>query len=277
MKKGFLTVVVVASLLICSATSTQAALVGSYSFDEGAGTTVGDASGNGNNGTIANLRADTWATGHTGGGMYFPGIKGSGATYVNLGNPGSFQLTSAFTFSAWVHCTAPNTDAPILAKEGPTGGISYWFGVFYNGFGTLVDHNGIQSWDVQARNVPGSDWDQWHHLAATWDGATLNQYLDGNLVDTRGVSGSLFNTSESLTIGANSGYTYEGHVWSTAFTGTLDDIHIYDTALSASGINADMYSAVPAPAAVWLLGSAVAAWVGAMRRRKNVKPANRHG
>src|SRR5262245_8347122 len=54
-------------------------LVAAYSFDEGSGTTVIDASGNGNTGTIV---AATWAPN----GRYGYGLSFNGAnSYVNLG------------------------------------------------------------------------------------------------------------------------------------------------------------------------------------------------
>ena len=197
-----------------------------------AGTVINDASGSNNHGTLINPRTDTWSTGHSGGGLYLPGIPGAGATYVDLGNPADFQLNNAFTFAAWVYSTAPYNDAPILAKEDLNYGTSYWFGVFYNGFGTLCDVNGWWGWDLDRRSVPVPVWNQWNHLAATWDGETLKQYLNGVLVDSVPFSGPIANTSSRLTIGVNSG------VWSTAFTGTLDDIQIYNHALSAAEVYA---------------------------------------
>ena len=225
-------VVSVLMLLISSAPNAQAALVGSYSFEEGAGTFITDASGRSNHGTLINPSTNTWTTGHSGKGLFLPGKPGpDAATYVDLGNPTDFQLTKAFSFAAWVYSTAPDTDAPILAKEGFSGGTSYWFGVFYNGFGTLCDKDGWWEWDLERRNVPVPNWNQWNHLAATWDGSTLKQYLNGVLVDSVPFSGTLANTSERLTIGINSG------VWSTAFTGRLDDINIYNHALSSAEVS----------------------------------------
>ncbi len=231
-------VVSVHLLLISSAPNIQASLVGSYSFEEGAGSFITDASGRGNHGTLINPRTDTWTTGHSGKGLYLPGISGSDATYVNLGNPADFDfLTNAFTFTAWVYSTAPDTDAPILAKENnndygtPSYGTSYWFGAFYNGFGTLCDIDGDWGWDLDRRNIPVPNWNQWNHLASTWDGTTLRQYLNGSLVDSVPFSGPLAKTGALLTIGVNSG------VLSTAFTGRLDDIKIFDNALSSAEVS----------------------------------------
>lgn len=229
MKLGFV-VAAVAAFLVSVAPPAQAELVGHYTFEEGAGTLIGDSSGRGNHGTLVNPRGDSWNTGHAGNGLYLPGLPGAEATYVNLGNPADFQLSAQFTFAAWVYSDNPASDAPILAKEGFTGGTSYWFGVFYNGFGTLCDANGWWDWDLDRRSLPVASWTRWNHLAATWDGSTLRQYLNGVLVDAVPFAGPLANVSEDLTIGVNSG------VGSTAFTGRLDDVRIYNNALTSAQV-----------------------------------------
>ena len=72
-------------------------LVAAYSFDEGAGTAVGDASGSGNNGTVANT---AWSTaGKYGGALSFNGTNAR----VNIPNSSSLQLSSAMTLEAWVN------------------------------------------------------------------------------------------------------------------------------------------------------------------------------
>ena len=84
--------------------STRAAttgLVAAYSFNEGSGTTVGDASGTGNNGTTSNT---TWSTsGKYGGALSFNGTSAR----VNIPNSSSLQLTTAMTLEAWVNPSAP--------------------------------------------------------------------------------------------------------------------------------------------------------------------------
>ena len=228
--KLVLAAVFVFSLLINVAPKAQAELVGSYTFEDVTGTKITDVSGHNNHGVLINPRTDTWSTGHSGGGLYLPGIAGTEATYVNLGNPADFQLSNKFTFAAWVYSDAPNNDAPILAKEDLTYGTSYWWGVFYNDFGTLCDTDGWWDWDLDRRSVPVPAWNQWNHLASTWDGITLRQYINGILVDSVPYSGPIANTASDLTIGINSG------VWTTAFTGRLDDIRIYNHDLSAAEI-----------------------------------------
>ena len=63
-------------------------LVASYAFDEGSGTTVSDASGNGNNGTITNT---TWSTS----GKYGDALKFNGSSsLVTIPDAASLHLSA---------------------------------------------------------------------------------------------------------------------------------------------------------------------------------------
>src|SRR5262245_61620695 len=75
---------------------TTPSLVAAYSFNEGAGTRLGDSSGNGNVGTIVNA---TWTTaGKAGGALSFNGTSAR----VNVADSASLHLTTGMTLEAWV-------------------------------------------------------------------------------------------------------------------------------------------------------------------------------
>ena len=77
-----------------------AGLVAAYSFDAGAGSTVADASGNGNTGTIVNA---TWTTAGTyGDALSFNGTNAR----VDINDAASLHLTTAMTLEAWVNPSA---------------------------------------------------------------------------------------------------------------------------------------------------------------------------
>ena len=102
---------------LTSAAPTRFGLVAAYSFNEGNGNTVADASGNGNTGTIVGA---TWTTaGKYGGALSFNGTS----SYVNLRNRASLRLTGSMTWSAWVRATAnPENDGQIIAKSDGSAG-----------------------------------------------------------------------------------------------------------------------------------------------------------
>ena len=248
-------------------------LVGYWNFDEGSGTTIYDLSGNGNNGTLVN-GASAWTTGHFGSALYFPGVTGTGSTRVEIPNSASLQITSAITVAAWVRVDNFTSDAPILAKEGPNSGdLSYWLGTYgpsgAGHFGMLLDNNGSQPWDADHRNE-GSVPTGWVHLAATWDGTTMINYINGTAVSSGLTFASTINVSpEFLAIGVNSGYYNHGNA--TAFTGAIDDLYLYSRALSASEIGQLMVSPIPEPATttamMGVLACAGAGWIWRRRAR----------
>src|SRR5438105_4232299 len=103
-------------LLECLEDRTVPSLVAAYAFNEGAGTTVADASGNGHTGTITNA---TWSSaGKYGDALQF---NGSSNSLVNIPDAASLHLTNGMTLEAWVD---PSTLASgdlgwdaVIAKE----------------------------------------------------------------------------------------------------------------------------------------------------------------
>lgn len=70
---------------------------------------------------------------------------------------------------------------------------------------------------------------QWYHLAAVYDGAKASMYVNGELVDDQ--TGAIINNgSEHLHFGLIGGLS--------AFTGTLDEVRIYQRALDAAEVAA---------------------------------------
>ena len=75
-------------------------LVGHWTFDDGAGTTAADSSGNGHDGTLTNMDAATdWTTGIVGGALEFDGSNDS----VDLGRPAELEALQGLTLSAWIY------------------------------------------------------------------------------------------------------------------------------------------------------------------------------
>lgn len=97
-----------------------AGLVAAYSFDQGAGTTTPDASGNGNTGTISGA---TWVTaGKYGGALQFDGSNDR----ININDSASLDLTTGVTVLAWVRPASPTSSwRTIVIKEHPNDAASY--------------------------------------------------------------------------------------------------------------------------------------------------------
>lgn len=170
------------AVVCCCAGHAGAACVAYYPFDEGTSTVVHDQSGFGHNGTLVNLRGDSWATGKRGGAFYVPHITGTGGTRIELPADSHLAPVSAISFSAWVNTVSAYEDQPVIAKEGPDR-LQYWFGLTRNQYGCLLDRNGTGAWDGDDRNQPfaSSLNGTWQHIVSTWDGSTIRHYRNGVL------------------------------------------------------------------------------------------------
>src|SRR6266436_5043865 len=212
--------------------SAPSGLVAAYSFNEGTGTTVSDSSGNNLLGTIVGA---TWTTGgRYGNALSFNGIS----SYVDLGNPTALQLTGSMTLEAWVNAAAnPADDGQIVAKSNGTGGWE---------FKTSPD-TGPETFGVAVSGSSGSNTQRysttvralstWYHVAGVYNASTgtLDIYVNGVLNNgtLRGtIPNGQFNQSVNVNIGRRTGGFY--------FSGIIDEIRIYNRALSQAEIQADM-------------------------------------
>jgi hypothetical protein len=211
-------------------------LVAAYAFREGAGSSVADASGNNNTGTIGS--GITWTTqGRFGSALVF-----NGAGFVTIPGSTSLNLTTAMTLEAWVYpAVTPSSWSTVLLKEQP-GALVY---VLYAGssanrpyvyFNAATDSSGEKG-TVGSTALPLNTWS---HLAGTYDGATLRLYVNGVLAASQPYTGSIITSSGALRLGGNA-------VWGEYFTGRIDEVRIYNRALSQSEIQVDMNTAVGGP------------------------------
>ncbi|QEH32282.1 Chitodextrinase precursor [Aquisphaera giovannonii] len=211
-------------------------LVAAYGFNEGSGGSLGDASGNGNNGTISNA---TWATGKFGTGLKFSGATNS---YVSIPDAPSLDLTGALTIEAWVDpssLSSPEANwCAAVAKDHPNSSndISY---AIYAATGTSTPPGAHILVSGGDKGVPASSkltLNSWTHLAATYDGATMKMYVNGTLMKSQAQSGSVVEVNAPLKIGGD---------WSgEMFAGIIDEVRIYNVALTQSQIQGDMNAPV---------------------------------
>jgi concanavalin A-like lectin/glucanase superfamily protein len=170
-------------LLLNRLASAQVLLTGlaaSYSFDEGAGSTTADSSGNGNAGVI---QGASW----TNGGRHGPALAFDGASSrVDLGRPASLQFNGSMTLTAWVYATAhPSDDAQIIArsldafgwqlKTSPDTGVrTFGFAISESGSSTLTQRYSSTPVELNTwYHVAGCKWSvgQWRTFGSCAGGA----------------------------------------------------------------------------------------------------------
>ena len=200
-------------------------LVAAYGFDAGSGTTAIDQSGTGNNGTLSNA---TWSvTGKFGSSLSFNGTN----SHVSVPDSTSLDLTTGMTVEGWVRLNVAGGFRTLLVKERP-GDLVY--GVYANTDGnrpqSQVTVNGTPRWiDGTAAVPPGV----WTHVAATYDGATQRLYVNGTQVASLALAGSITTSNSPVKIGGNA-------IWGEWLNGLIDEVRIYNRALSATQIQSDM-------------------------------------
>ena len=149
--------------------------VAAYSFDEGSGTTANDASGNGNNGTVANA---TWVAGKYGC-AYFTGAANS---MVTMPNSASLGLTAGMTLEAWVNPTSlqqPRRQLGRGHRQGQHQETATKSATPFTRPPARTRPRPSTSWwgDRLRRGTSVLPLNAWTFLAATYDGTTLKMYV----------------------------------------------------------------------------------------------------
>jgi hypothetical protein len=200
-------------------------LIAWWKFDEGSGTIATDSVGD-NNGTIIGA---TWTTGQVGGALSFDGVD----DYVDVGDPADGSLdfgTENFSISAWVKQSDLGTFGGVFSKTSVTNGLGY--GLHIEDENRFYFRTGIAGWDKTAVTSNTSiSTDTWYHVVGVREDTTLKIYVNGSLDNsTTGTLRDVDNTVSAV-IGRFYG-NFDGHY----HNGTIDDVRIYDGALSAEEI-----------------------------------------
>jgi Concanavalin A-like lectin/glucanases superfamily len=208
-----------------SAPPAAGGLVAAYGFDEASGTTTPDASGSGNPGVISG--ATRIAAGRAGAGLEFDGVN----DWVTVADANSLDLTSGMTLEAWVYPTALGTTwRTVILKERPAG-LAY--ALYANDDKTRPETFSFTGSELGVRGPSALPLNTWTHLAATYGSSTLRLFVNGTQVATRSVGSALGTSANPLRIGGNA-------VWNEWFQGRIDEVRVYNRALTAADIQADM-------------------------------------
>lgn len=227
-------------IVLLLAGSVSADMVAHWTFDEGAGLTAYDSAGD-NDGTIYGA---TWTTGKIGGALSFNGTN----NYVDVPDDPSlrFDQYDSFSIAFWAK---PVVDGYVISKMRASGlGIFGYLAAYYKSadiFGYVVEESGCSSVSIYSNTVPPGSW---YHVAAVYDNGDMKLYLNGQLADTGTFTDDTGTTTPDgdLCIGARA---YDG-IRDGYFNGSIDDVRIYNNALS----QAEVAALVPEPATLILLG-----------------------
>ncbi|MHC4331284.1 MAG: LamG domain-containing protein, partial [Planctomycetota bacterium] len=227
------------ALVFSAAGSASADLILHWAFDDGSGGTAVDRSGNGHNGT---LEGDPkWVAGRIGGALEFGGdgdrvVDDDGASYLNG--------LEAMTVAVWIKSNRVGTDAGFIQGEDPDGGDNVCT-IRYDSSGASFGGSNVMKMAVtadgeqQLESSSGTQVTEWQHIAMTWEsGGLIRLYINGEEDTPSGRNGP--NTagvqSGVMKFIVGQGAKDAGGGWD----GLIDDVRIYDEAMSAERIQGVM-------------------------------------
>lgn len=206
-------------------------LVGYWRLNDTNTTTASDSSGNGNSGTLTN--GASWTSGKYGGAVGLDGVN----DYVSIRNSSSLQPANV-TVAAWFNASSLVGRTVVSTPyNGPPWTSPYvsWMIRINSSTNLEFDVGNGTTYSGWAIAVSALQTGQWYHVALTYNGTTLTAYLNGVSLGTRtNVTGPVGYGNRPVLLGADYGaspaYDY--------FSGTLDDVRVYNRALSAAEIAA---------------------------------------
>ncbi|WP_073002124.1 LamG-like jellyroll fold domain-containing protein [Mariniphaga anaerophila] len=203
-----------------------------YLFEEGAGNDVIDSEGS-NDGILVNEAVRT--SGASGMGLQF-----SGSGHVSLGECFGENVQEEVTMSAWLRPAASSSGYQGIVMHGGPNTDSYALYIYPNTKTIGFKTSGTTSSWFSAGGVEEL-WDgNWHHVAVTYNGSEKVIYVDNVAIATISATGSIDSGyGYNLLIGAGR----DEEVPTLLYEGILDEVRIYNYALTASAIG-DLYHPV---------------------------------
>jgi hypothetical protein len=202
--------------------------IAAYNFNENLGTVINDLSGNSNTGSI--FQALWNPSGKFGSALSFDGSN----DYVSVPDANSLDLTNRMTLEAWVRPTGSSAWQTIMLKEnGSELAYAMYSRENTNRPSGWVRINPTTGSSTSVTGTTGLALNAWTHLATTYDGTNMRMYVNGTLVGTKARTGTMYNSTGPLKFGGNA-------VWGEFFTGQIDEVRVYNRALTQPEIQTDM-------------------------------------
>jgi hypothetical protein len=188
-----------------------------------------DSSGNSNDGTI--VGAPIFVDGQADYGM---AMEFDGESYIDCGSDASLDVTGPISIALWIRPGADDPEglgtatAPMAkADSGASPSWSWQVRYGWNSpqpYMAFTFNTSPRAWAYVGKNLERNEW---AHIACSHDGETLKCYLDGEETDSTPM-GAITSSPTSVLIGSDG--------WRSDWIGAIDEVAIYDRALSDSEI-----------------------------------------
>ncbi len=153
----------------------------------------------------------------------------NGSSRIDVADNLALRPTN-LTLSVWFYSLNPQTE--IIVSKNLTNTASNSYALFFLNGSIAAAWGNAGGVDFFSGPVPSSS--VWHHVALTFDDAnnTAILYLDGVVVNSKTTGISLGYDNSTFSIGSE----LENGIYSSFINGQLDDVKIFNTALTASQI-----------------------------------------
>ena len=201
-------------------------LIAYWPFDEGAGTSTGDATGNGQDATLNG--GASWTSGLLGSAISFDGVDdhvlASSAAALEVGKDGA-----DFSVSFWINLRQESQElATIIHMGGSETQNTFWIARYPNSrklyFAVSTTTGPLEG----AVSNGGLALNQWTHIALVKESGLISLFIDSKLDQVRPLTGTAISNPGPLHIGDDP--------WHGGIGASLDEIAIYNRALSSSEI-----------------------------------------
>ena len=226
MKRTYSTIILLLFLGIVNAQNITNGLIGYYPFTGNAN----DASGNGFNGSVNGPVLDSDRDGNVQSSYKFNG----GTDAITVPDNAVLENTGkSITISGWVKPTA-NWASDYRASVAAKGGYDVNYG-----YELLIRGDMAIEWDIATEgcgtSVNAIPLNTYSHVVAVFDDANnlASIYINGKLIASNTVNGSITAGNAAFSIGRRC----DGNYFAASFQGNLDEIRVYNRALSQTEIN----------------------------------------
>jgi hypothetical protein len=144
---------------------------------------------------------------------------------ITVGHDSQLNTTSEFTATLWFNADSFPARVSLFAMPHDGGGNNTWQLAFESD-GRLVFVTTDGSTNQRLIATPSYTFGSWAHLAGRWDGTTQTVFFNGAPVATS--TDSVLFVTDPLTIGGD----LNSNSPAILFPGTLDELRLYDRALS---------------------------------------------
>ena len=205
-----------------------------FTFDKDEGDKVTDVSGNNLEGVFEGA---VWSKdGKFGGAVHLEDTE----KFVEVDAVPELDITDELTIQCWFFPEESQPDSNLMGRRSSAnvGGYCLQWSAEFTGDPQIETWINIGGWQGSRRlQTIKPALAEWHHVSTTYDGDTIRQYIDGELDVEFGPAGKINSIDVVFRIG-------KAQTGLKGMVGLVDEVAIYNRALTADEINQDMENGV---------------------------------